>query len=98
MSGGASLPSNPTSAYQLPNQSQADSGALGGTNNINSQAQGINSAYNSQGGLAASNTLLGQVSPYTNAANTALNTTAFNPAQYAQEYQQQQDQTNSTLA
>lgn len=92
MSGGPSLPSSPSSyasPYQPPNQGQAASGALGGAGQIagsvpGAQATGSNIA-NAGAGL-------------TGQANNALSMTAFNPQQYAQQYQQQQDQTNAALS
>lgn len=99
MSGGPSLPSSPSSyasPYQPPNQGQAASGALGGANTIaNTNPNGL---YNSAGSTTTGNNLTQQGGALAGQAQAALAPTAFNPAQYAQQYQQQQDQTNATLS
>jgi hypothetical protein len=91
MSTGASLPSQPTTAYQLPTASldQAQSSALGSTQSL-SALQPQASSTGSQI-MSTASSLLPQV-------QTALNAAAFNPNLYAQQYQQQQDQTNATLS
>jgi hypothetical protein len=97
MSGGsASLPANPTPAYQPKNQGAADTGAYSGTTQLNTNP---NASYN-----AAASTQAG--SDLTTTANSLLPgvgqimSTAFDPQQalFAQMYQQQQDQSNVTNA
>lgn len=98
MSSGPSLPANPAAAYQYPNMGQAASGALGGANNINTEAQNVNSGYGSAPANTGATALTSNTGNLVNDANSALGMTAFNPAQYQQQYQRQQDQTNATLA
>lgn len=95
MSSGGSLPSNPTPAYQFQNQPAADQSAFGGINTLAQTTGNANALYNS--GAA---TQLG--SNLTTSAQTPLSyqsqalATGFDPQNqlYAQQYQQNQDQTN----
>lgn len=98
MSGGASLPANPTPAFQYPNMGSAASGALGGANNISTGAQNINSAYGAGNANTTANNLVTQGGSLAGQAQSALSPTAFNPAQYSQQYQQMLDQTNAINA
>ena len=94
--GGASLPPNPTPAYQPKQQGAADTGAFSGTTQLNTNP---NASYNAGASTqAGSNTVT--------TANSLLPgvgqimSTAFDPQQalFAQMYQQQQDQSNVTNA
>ena len=53
MSSGASLPSNPTPAYQFQSQPQADKSAMGGINTLASNVANTNAQYNSGASTAA---------------------------------------------
>jgi hypothetical protein len=94
--GGASLPKNPTPAYQPKQQGAADTGAFSGTTQLNTNP---NASYD-----AAGTTALG--ANMTSTANSLLPgvgqimSTAFDPQQalFAKMYQQQQDQSNVTNA
>ena len=95
MSSGASLPANPTPAYSFQSQPQADAGAIGGINAQAQTTQNVNNLYNSGASTQAGSNL-------TQASNTPLSyqgqalATGFDPQNqlYAQQYQQNQDQTN----
>jgi hypothetical protein len=95
MSSGASLPANPTPAYSFQSQPQADAGAMGGINTQAQTTQNVNNLYNSGASTQAGSNL-------TQASNTPLGyqgqalATGFDPQNqlYAQQYQQNQDQTN----
>ena len=90
MSGGASLPTNTATNYQLPNQPQAASSALSGIGNLNTNPS---AAYNSGASTTAGSALTGSVPQLTGYAGQAL-TNAFDPQNalfnqtFAQNHQQ----------
>ena len=81
MTSSSSLPASPAPAYQYPNMGQAASGALGGTQNIDTQAQNVNSAYGSgqaNSGATARNEKLVIAAPGWPRAASAASLTAVN--------------------
>lgn len=97
MSGGtASLPKNPTPAYQPAQQQQADAGAIGGTTSLNTNPSASYDAAGTTNLGAGLTSASGSVLPGVG----QLMQSAFDPqsALFAQMYQQQQDQSNVTNA
>lgn len=96
MSGGASLPANPSPAFQYPGMQGAAQGALGGIGGINTNpGQSYDAAGATQGGAA-----LGQAGQSMLPWVQQILQTGFDPQkqQYMQMFQQQQDQGNAALA
>lgn len=96
MSGGPSLPPNPSPAYQYQSQPQADAGAIGGIGNLNTNPSG---AYNAPASTAAGSALTTTGTNTLPFVNQTLQT-GFDPqnALYAQQFQQNQDQTRASNA
>ena len=96
MSGGASLPQNQATNYQLPNQPQAASGAFGGIQSLNTNP---GASYNAGASTAAGSALTGSVPQLTGYAGQAL-TNAFDPqsALFNQQYALQNQQSAVTNA
>ncbi len=99
MSSGASLPSNPTPAYQFQSQPQADKSAMGGINTLASNVANTNAQYNSGASTAAGSNLTQAASTPLSYQSQALST-GFDPqsALYNQQFQQQHDQMNAANA
>lgn len=96
MSGGPSLPSNPTPPYQYQNQPAADQGAFGGINNLNTNPSGSYNSGASTGAGSALTTTGTSVLPYVSSTLAS----GFDPqnALYAKLFQQQQDQSRAQQA
>ena len=111
MSSGASLPSNPTPAYQYQSQSTADTGAIQGTQNLPNYAQQnypqfqsatnniTSGAYGASQIQGAGNTAISSGNSLVPYATQALQT-GFDPqnAQYNAQFNQNQQQTAANAA
>jgi hypothetical protein len=111
MSGGPSLPANPTPAYQYPNMGTAASGALTGTQQLPNYAQQnypqfqsatnniTSGAYGAPQIQGAGNTAISSGNSLVPYATQALQT-GFDPqnAQYNAQFGQQQQQTGANAA